>query len=164
MNQIELEKKWIRRDTTEIPQVIKDRYPEMGFEWKRYTSTRLNTLFGDGWQVVSMPQEKFKGVVSPIRSMINESKDTKGMIKTNRGFTNPATGGGQVGTEVRNGDLILMMLPKTLLEERDKTQLEYTKRRGSARSLDRFKSVGEEVSNKIGKNVPTFVKHESVKD
>lgn len=160
MNQMELEKKWIKRDTTEIPIQIRERYPEMAFRWKRYNSSVVNIAKGNGMSVVLMPPEEFTTVVDPVRSTINDGKDVKGMKKNIRGFVNPATGGGQVGTEIRNGDLILMMMPKKMAKERDETLYNYTKRRGSNRSLDAFKSTGEQVASQMRTNVPTHVTHD----
>ena len=154
-----IKRTWNQRDRSEIPPQFYKQYPGMHPRWARYEQSRIMVLMGVGWQVVRMPERDVMTIVDPIKSTINDKKDIQEGTKSNKGFSDPITKGGQVGTVVRNGDLILMMIPIEMIKERNKSVKDYTDEISGKKHKKKysFQETAENVGRELGQAIPTSV-------
>lgn len=155
-----IKRRWNQRDQSEIPPQFYKQYPGMYPRWARYNQARLNVLFGLGWQVVRMKESDVMTIIDPIKSIINDNRDIKEGRKSNKGFPDQETGGGQVGTVVRNGDLILTMISLELIKERMDSVKDHTDEISGKKykRKELFQTTAEDVGREIGQEIPTSVK------
>ena len=154
-----IKRSWNQRDQSEIPPQFYKQHPGMYPRWARYEQSRLNVLMGVGWQVVRMKESDIMTVIDPIKSTINDKRDISEGKKSNKGFSDPMTGGGQVGTVVRNGDLILMMIPIAMIKDRNNSVKNYTDEVSGKNHKKKysFQDTAENVGRELGQEIPTSV-------
>ena len=157
-NEMVIKRTWNQRDQSEVPLQFYKQFPNMHPRWGAYKSERLNVLLGKGWQVVHMKESDIMTIVDPLRSTVDENRNSDTGKKSNKGFSDPQNKGGQVGTVVRNGDLILLKIPKKMWAEREEYLKSYTDEMSGKNKKKLFQSTAEEIGEKINQEIPTFVK------